>query len=70
MLAISKPSSLGYIKMSEALRRCQHIAIRFPFSPVTAGDSQLSVESLEELTAAKSRDTVSVCVLSLSVMEE
>jgi len=32
---------------------------------VTAGDSQFSAESLEELTSAKSGDTVSVCVLSL-----
>lgn len=51
--------------MSEALRRRQHIAICFPFSPVTAGDSQFSGESLEEFTSAKSCDTVSVCVLSL-----
>lgn len=64
-LARNKTNRLRYMKMSEALRTYQHVAICFLFSPVTDGVSQFSMGSREELTSAKSYDIVPVCVLSL-----
>lgn len=61
ILAMSKPNIIQYIKMVETLRRCQHIVICFPFSLVTAGSFQFSVENVGELVSAKKWNTVSVC---------